>query len=139
MNCQQIFWYESKQMQKFYALHSLYSFQAIYQERKRLEKMMEDEILAFGRMFWSLAEELGMTTEEMKTWQDSLGFANSSSPDDSFYDDEEYDGRFLQAGFYKATASDDDSSSSILSMPSDWVGVGVSSSLDGESDDVSAF
>jgi hypothetical protein len=111
-------------MQKYYALHSLYSFQARYQERKRL------------------AEELGMTTEEMKTWQDSLGFANSSSPpDDSFFVDEEDYSRFLQPGFYKPTANDDDdSSSSILSMPSDWVGAGVSCSFDDESDDdASAF
>jgi hypothetical protein len=53
-----------------------------------LDKMMEDEILAFGRIeAWSLEEELGMTTEEIKVWQDSLGFDNIPSPDDSSFDD----------------------------------------------------
>jgi hypothetical protein len=43
-----------------------------------LVKMMEDKILAFGHIeAWSLEEELGMTMEEIKTWQDSLGFDNS--------------------------------------------------------------
>jgi hypothetical protein len=59
---------------------------------------------------------------------------------DSFDDDVE-DDVYSNAGFYKATAhyDDDDSSSSILSMPSDWVKEGVSCSLDGKSDNASAF
>jgi hypothetical protein len=128
-------------------LHSIYSFLAINQERNMLVEM-EEEMLAFGRIeAWSLEDELGMTMEEIKVWQDSLGFDNSStSPDDSFLVDDEEDVIVDSAAGRRPNISalDDDGVSSVSSGSfSDWLEGGelyvsqVSCSYDESDDDAS--